>query len=203
MTAVQVRNLLLKQSWIILICTFLGVGGALIGTLLTPPLYQATVTLHAVVSPQTPNTYALLVLDRLVGTEAQLAVSPPILKTVAAKYPGVSASSLKSKVTATAVQNTQLLQVTVTDSDQRRAAELANALAAALIADEQNTLKARNLQAEQQVQQELNTTQASIQSVSAKLKDPNLSPSDAASLNAQLQSLRDQYSTYLQTKSQL
>lgn len=169
MTAVQVRNLLVKQSWIILICTFLGVGGALVGTLLTPPSYQATVTLHAVVSPQTPSTYALLVLDRLVGTEAQLAVSPPILNAVAVKYPGETASSLKSKVTATVVQNTQLLQVSVTDTDQRRAAGLANALAAALIADEQNTLKARNLHAEQQVQQELSTTQASIQSISAKL----------------------------------
>lgn len=203
MTAEQVRNLLLKHVWLIAICTICTIVGALVGTAFMTPMYQSTVTLHAVVSPETPNTYALLVLDRFVGTEAQLASSPGILQAVATKYQGETALSLKSRVTAIPQQNTQLLQVSVVDHDPKRAAALANSIAAALIVDAQNTMRQRNLHAEQTVQQEIADTQTQIQDTTAKLSNPQLSTADVAALNAQLQSLQQEYKQYLETQSTL
>jgi tyrosine-protein kinase len=203
MTAEQVRNLLLKHAWLIAICTICTIVGALVGTAFMTPMYQSTVTLHAVVSPETPNTYALLVLDRFVGTEAQLASSPGILQAVAAKYHGETAQSLKSRVTAIPQQNTQLLQISVVDRDPKHAAALANSIAAGLIVDAQDTMRQRNLHAEQTVQQEIAATQTQIQDTTAKLSDPQLSTADAAALNAQLQSLQEEYKQYLETRSTL
>lgn len=208
MSAKQVRNLVLKQARVIALCCIAGVIGAIIGTRFMTPEYQSTVIMQAVLSPQTPNTYALLVLDRLIGTETQLAASTPVLNVVAKDmavkgYPGLTSDNLKSKITATPEQNTQLFKIAVVDTDPQRAAVIANTVAAVLIDSERSTMELRNQKALQEVQQDLSTTLAEMQSTNAKLQDPNTTPSDASQLKAQLLALQLEYSQDLITQSQL
>jgi tyrosine-protein kinase len=197
MTALQVRDVLIKQAWLIAVCALSAGFGGLIATALITPLYQSTVVMRAVVSPATPNTYALLVLDRLIGTEAQHAVSQPVLKAVVSKYPGLTAEELRAEVAATPEQNTQLLQIMVMDPSPARAAALATDIASALIADQQNTMAQRNAQAELTLRNEISTTKSAIADATAKLNQPNITPNQAANLEAQVQGLQEEYNTYL------
>lgn len=194
MTAEEVRHHLLRQWTLLVTCTLFAGLGALGASAFITPLYQSTTVVHAVVSPATPNTYALLVLDTLIGTEAQLAVSKPILTQVASHYPGLSADMLRKELTVTPQQNTQLFQITVLDPSPKRAALLANDIATALIAYEHQALQERNAQAEQVLQSQLADTQNAIDNLTAELHAADTPSAKAAILQTQLDEKKQQYS---------
>src|SRR2546429_1057240 len=144
MTFEQFCRILIKRWSFVVIC-FLFVGlGAFIGSRLIKPIYQSTVLIEVVVRfPNNPlnndnrgnplNNDNILASQQLAGTEAQLASTYPVLSAVASRYPGLSADDLAKEVTATTRANTQLFEINVQDQNMKRAANLANAIAAALI----------------------------------------------------------------------
>lgn len=203
MTAPQLRDALLRQWKKVIVCMICTSIAAAIGTFFVTPQYQSTTVVHAVVSPATPNTYSLLVLNTLIGTEAQLAVSKPILSRVAARYAGLTAEELRKEVTAKADQNTQLFEITVTDASPTRAASLANDLASALILYQKQAFLDRNAQAEQAIQNQLTAIQSTITTLTAQLHSSTITPSQATETQAQLDAAQEQYTQLIATLTQL
>src|SRR5207248_3307249 len=62
----------------------------------------------------------LLASDQLVQTEAQLAISDPVLREVASHYKGLSVDQLLKEVSSTTELNTQLFRITVLDASPTR-----------------------------------------------------------------------------------
>jgi len=70
--------------------------------------------------------------DELLGTIADVAQSRPVLEQVQQAVPSRSLAQLQQEVSGSVVFGTVLIQISVTDSDARLAAQIANAVAAAL-----------------------------------------------------------------------
>jgi capsular exopolysaccharide synthesis family protein len=206
MTAEHYRNVLLKQWRLIIFCSlFLGVGAA-IGSLFIPQVYQSTVTIQLVI----PSADASLIgstnntvlsfqarTDRTNQTEVNLATSDPMLTKVVTRYPGLTAEQLKSEVSARVVENTNLFQITVSDSSSTRAAHLANDLAAVLIAQQAQDTQQVNAQAQQPLLNSLASTQKQIDADTATLHDLQANPSanqqQIQTLQIELSALQSQY----------
>lgn len=167
MTLEQYWMLLVKQWKLILFCLLLtGLVAYIVSRVITPS-YQSSVLVQITVhSATTQADYnSLLASDQLVQTEAQLAVSDPVLREVALRYPGMTAESLAKKVTAQPKLNTQLFQISVVDASPSRAADLANNIAATLIRQQQQAIEQSNSESQQQLVQDLASTQQQIDTI--------------------------------------
>lgn len=135
MTIEQYWTILVKRWRLIIMCFLLVGAGASIGSKLTTPLYQSTVLVEVVVDSETnlANYTSLLASDQLVQTEAILATSDPVLREVASHYKGLTAEQIAREVTSTPKLNSQLFEIDVVDPSPKRAAELANDIAATLV----------------------------------------------------------------------
>ena len=135
MSLQQYLTIVLKHWRLIVICFLLVGAGATIGSKLITPLYKSTVLIQiAVRSGNNTSDYNnLLASDELVQTEAVLATSDSVLREVASHYPGLTVEQFAKEVTATPKLNTQLFQIDVLDPSPKRAAALANDIAATLI----------------------------------------------------------------------
>ncbi len=208
MTFGQFWSIVLKQWKLILIC-FLLVGlGTYIGSKLITPLYQSTALVQ--VSIRSGNNQAdynsLLASDQLVQTEASLAISDPVLREVASRYPGLTVQQLANAVTSTVKLNTQLFQIDVVNSSPAHAAVLANDVAATLIRQQLQVVQQENTQSQQQVQQDLEATRqkidASTSQISA-LQAQGGNQARIAVLQAQLNGLQQHYSQWQTLLAQL
>ncbi|WP_052888720.1 P-loop NTPase [Thermogemmatispora carboxidivorans] len=199
MTIAQYAAVLAKRWWLVAICCLAVGAGALIASKLMTPLYQASVLMQVTV--RTGNNLAdynnLLASDQLVDTEAMLITSQPVLTEVASHYPGLSASTLASRVSATTETNTQLFKVSVLDESPTRAAALANDIAQTFIKQQDAALQQDNQRSQQQLQQELTSTEQQINSVSNQISKIESTTNDAQQisvLQSRLKALQDRYS---------
>jgi capsular polysaccharide biosynthesis protein len=199
MKAEDVRAAILKYWGLILSATVVAGIVAGIVTWLLPPQYQSTVTMQATISPSTNSTYSLLVLDRLVGTQATLATSRPILATAAAQYRGLTADQLSRAVVARAEQNSMLFRITVTDSNPTRAAGIANVIGNILIANQQALEAKRREIAEKPLRDEMDAVQLSISATEEALRAPGLTADQIAQSRATLDQLQQRYDALSQT----
>jgi Mrp family chromosome partitioning ATPase/capsular polysaccharide biosynthesis protein len=104
-----------------------------------------------------------------INTVDQFVASRPVLAEVASHYEGLTPETLRSRVTAASVSNTQLLQITALDRSPTRAAAIANDVAAAAIAQYQQAQKTINDFEMAPVQADIDATQSQIVSVKARL----------------------------------
>jgi len=104
-----------------------------------------------------------------VQTESQLAVSEPVLREVASHYPDLTVQQLAGEVSSTPRVNTQLFEIDVLDPSPHRAAKLANDVAGTLIKQQLQVLQQNNHLAQQQIQQDLSSTQSRINAVSNQI----------------------------------
>src|SRR5438128_1668295 len=89
----QYRGALLKRWKLIILC-FLVVGlGAYIGSKLMTPLYQSTALVEVTVRSDS-NQVDINSSEELAQTEAQLAISNPVLSEVTSHYPGLTVGQL-------------------------------------------------------------------------------------------------------------
>ena len=148
MTFEQYWTALVKHWALIAIC-FLTVGvGAYFGSKLITPIYQSSALVQvALSSNNNPADYnSLLASDQLVQTEAILATSDPVLRTVASHYQGLTTQQLAKEVTATSRLNTQLFEIDVQDASPTQAATLANDIATTLIQQQSQVFKQNTAQ---------------------------------------------------------
>src|SRR5689334_14788688 len=125
----QYAALLWRWSWLIVLCATLAGAVAYGVSAQTLPTYQASITLlvnQARAANSGPDYNALLTAERLAKTYAELMRKRPALDAVIAnlKLDG-DAEALAKRVSVAPVLNTQLLVLTVEDTDPQRAADIA------------------------------------------------------------------------------
>jgi capsular exopolysaccharide synthesis family protein len=170
----QYWAILIKQWKLIALCFVLVGSGAYATSRLLTPLYQSSALIQiSFKSTSTQSDYnSLLAGDQLVQTEVQLATSGSVLSEVASHYRGMTLEQLQKEVTASAKPSTQLFEISVLDASPRRAAELANDVAATLIKQQVQLEQQANLREQQQLKQDLQSTADpnTIKSVLAQLE---------------------------------
>lgn len=132
--------ILWRRKWAIAITAAVTIAVTLIGTLLATPTYVASATLR--VSPAVGGAGERLgwddlqYSDRLRNTYSRIATSRPVLTELAQKL-GVDRSpqQLAQQIAVEIPANTELIEITVKDSDPDLAARAANTLAEILIRD--------------------------------------------------------------------
>ena len=178
------------------------------GSKLMTPMFQSTAFVQVAVSSNNSQAdiNGLLASDQLVQTEAQLAVSDPVLREVASHYPGLSVDQLAKNASTSVKTNTQLFEIDVLDASSTRAAALANDIARTLIKQQAQASQQQNIQSQQQIQQDLNHTQQQIENISGQittLRARNGSGAEISALQVELSSLQQHYTQWQSLLAQL
>jgi polysaccharide biosynthesis transport protein len=121
-----------RRWWLIILMVLLATVTAYIVTQNIPPVYEASTTL--LISPAQNSTASLLnelmASERLALTYSQMMKERPVLDIVRSQLDlEQSTEELVKNVQAQPVRDTQLIQLTVSDSDPDRAALIANTIA--------------------------------------------------------------------------
>jgi len=157
--------LLWHWTWLLLLVTLAGGALGYINSRRQTPIYVASATM-LISESRTLNEYAnILASERLAQTYSQLMTQQPVLEGVIERL-GLELDPrlLKERVTVSVIDETQLLSVSVEDTDPLRAAQIANSLGivfaennqamqAARYADSKNTLSAQLAQMDEQIRQ--------------------------------------------------
>src|SRR2546429_35084 len=124
-----------KQWKAMLLCFLTVVLGVLLISKLMTPIYQVSAIMQVTphLGASQANGVDVEITDRLVQTEAQLAVSEAVLREVASHFPGMTLEQLVRRTTVTVKASTQLFEITVQDVSPARAAALANDIARTLL----------------------------------------------------------------------
>jgi capsular exopolysaccharide synthesis family protein len=132
----QYLNVILKWLWLILISVVIAGGSSYFASRAATPIYRTKTTLMVGRVTQNPDTTSSEIYtgQQLAYTYVQLARREPVLKG-AAEALGLYGdwNSLVGQVSASSVPNTQLIEISVVDSDPFRAKLLADAIAQQLI----------------------------------------------------------------------
>jgi succinoglycan biosynthesis transport protein ExoP len=127
---------LLKWWWLILISVFIASSASYIASKNTTPLYRAKATLmvgNSIQNPD-PNSAEMYAGQQLAGTYVQMALREPVLKaTVNSLGWNIDWGQLTSKISASVVPQTQLIEIYAIDNDPRNAKILADTVAQQLI----------------------------------------------------------------------
>jgi len=202
MTLIHYWTILIKQWRIIILCFVLVGLGTYIGSKLQKPLYQSSALVQVVLrssNNQSSDYTSLLASDQLVQTESQLAVSDPVLREVASHYNGLTVEGLSKEVTTSVKLNTQLFEIDVLDPSPIRAATLANDVAATLIKQQIQAAQQDNSRSQQQIQQNLNSTQRQIDTITSQVATLKAQPdkqSQVAVLQTKLTGLTQHYNQW-------
>lgn len=129
---------LMRKLWLIVLCAVI-IGAAAFGytKYFVTPMYRASVTiyvnnnrLNVEGSTATLTTSDLSVAQRLVSTYVITLKSDRVLNKVAQELDvEMSASQIRGMISAEAVDNTEVFNVTITNADPALAAQIANAVA--------------------------------------------------------------------------
>src|SRR5258706_13375744 len=133
-----------RWLWLLAVCTVIAAGGALAVSMRQPKVYRAITLLT--INQQLPGQDAyssLLASDQLVVTYTALISQPVVLARAAGQVGGISAPQLAQRVKVQDQAGTQIIQLSVDDPSPHRAAQLANAIAAAFIAIRQESEDAK------------------------------------------------------------
>jgi len=184
-----------RNWWWLLILAPLVAGGTAYWSLSRQQeLYSATATLY-ISQPQNAGAQDLSGLqagERLGATYQQLVGTDPVLTAVIQNLSlPITLPELRDMVSASAVTGTQLLKVSVSDTNPERAATIANAVATEFsqsIARQTTELTSSSRQA---IDKQITDTEAQIASVSAQIQSLEQSETaSSADTQAQIASLR-------------
>ena len=186
-----------KWWWLLVLCTILGAGVSYLVSSHMEPTYEASslVMIGGSVDIVDPDTGSIQTSEKLAQTYAQLLKARPILEATQAAL-GLPA---KPDVSVTLLSNTQLLRITVSDSDPARAAATADELANQLISQSPSDPQRE----EQSYRAFVNEQLAELESEIADLTEAIAAANDTASadeiarLQDELNARRSSYSSLL------
>jgi non-specific protein-tyrosine kinase len=150
-------------------------GLVLVVSLLSPPRYHATSRIAD--DPLTTDSLDSTTADRRLAASRELVTTPAVLAEAARNVPGETADSLAGKVSATVDPTASILDITVSDSDPRRAARSAEAVSHAFLAETERSERDAISQAQERMSNELDlqrrrgASQATIDALRARLSD--------------------------------
>ncbi len=202
------RFLAITRKWLPLLvaCTVLAAGAALVVSQLQQRTYEAKTTLIVgqALTSANPDYTGLLASQQLSTTYAAIATTRPQLQAVIDELGlPTTPDDLSRRVTADTSSGSTLLVISVKDSDAARAAATANALADRLIS-KTASIQGRQADIQAAIDADLASTQDQItttqQRVTELVGKPNRTAADEAELSTlegQLVTLRSTYSTLL------
>jgi len=176
--------------WLIIGCALLAAVSAYVVSTQMTKVYQASVTLlvHQASTSGTSDYAAILTSERQARTYAEMLTEQPVLAAVVAE-PGFDMDwqRLASRVDVELVQDTQLIRLSVEDTDNARAAQAANAIADAFIAQNKALLQERYAESLNSVRQQMDELSALIEETQAAID--NLGVPETAQEEAELSRL--------------
>ena len=191
--------------WLLVASVLLAGGSAYLVSNALPKVYEGRVTLIVGQSLQatSPDYNQLLASQRLSQTYADLATTTPVLQAVIKTVQlDVAPEDFRKRVRADAPRDSTLLTITAEDGDPARAARIANALAAELIA-QSPAIAGRNTDVQQFVDSDLAAIQEQIAATQLEVQRLAGLPTPAATETEQLQALQARLVTLRQTYATL
>jgi len=159
--------------WLIILATLIAAGAAIRSASHTPRYYRSgtTVMVGRVIQQQSPSANAFTLLDRLTSFYANVATRQPVLDAAAKSVsPPTTAGAIAGRVQARAIAGTQFIEITYSDSDPQRAAEITNAIANELIKQSPTPDALQTAQQAKFAQDQLTDLQAKITDGQAQIK---------------------------------
>ena len=132
----QYWSIVWKWMWLIVLATGIAAVSSYVATAGSPSIYQATTTLMVGQAIQSldPNSGDIYTSQQLASTYIQIAKTDPVLKgAIEALGVKMSPDALSGMMNVSLIQGTQLIQISVVDTDPRRAQAFADELAHQLI----------------------------------------------------------------------
>jgi non-specific protein-tyrosine kinase len=182
-------TLIRRYSALLVLCAALGAAAGFLVSKRQAPVYQANTLLLVDYRNAGQDTFTGVQASSQLATTYASMVPQPVVIQRAALERGIPVAQLASELSVTALPETQLIQIQVNDTSPSRAAQLADAVAAAFIALQQQTAQDDFDRKQQQLNQELAQTQSQIDKLTsqiASLKPQNSSSPDLLALQQQL-----------------
>ena len=130
----ELRNyfsILFRRKWIIILTVVITMTVVVIGTQLQTPVYQASTTLRIAASAGGPQNSAVYTYnEQLMNTYVEIATSRPVLEELAKRLQVSQPPIVKAEI----IPNTELIKISVDDTNPKMAAAAANTLADILMA---------------------------------------------------------------------
>lgn len=156
--------LLKHWAWAFILAGVLTAAGAYIYTQQLPPTYSASTTVLVNEAPSTRSTdyTSILVSERLAQTYAEMMQKRPVVNASLERL-GVDPHTYRGTIIVEPVRDTQLLTVTVEDSDPSRAAQLSNTLVQVFSETIQETQAARFAASKASLQSQMTDIEGQIE----------------------------------------
>ena len=211
----QYMTLLWRWTWLIILAAVLAGGAAYITSQFQSPVYQATTTLliNEASTAQTSDYTAILTSERLARTYSEMLTKRPVLDDVLLRMEEVGVildyedtDAFKEVITVQLVRDTQLIELSVEDTDPERAALIANTLVAVFSAQNQALQATRFAESKASLEGQLSRLDGQIHNTVAELEavgDDLDREAERARLEAELTQYRQTYSELLQSYEQI
>jgi succinoglycan biosynthesis transport protein ExoP len=206
-------SIVLKWWWLFLICPIVAAAPAYWVSRSTIPIYRSTTTVMVgqVLEKTNPNTTDLYTSEKLAQTYGEIVRRQPVLQaTVGTLNLPMSWQSLQGRVSVRLVEGTQLMEISVTDTDPEQARTIADEVARQLILQSPTSPeKAAADQHREFVQRQLGELQAKIDDGNARLVELDkevtaaFSSEEAQKIQNQINTLRSQVNTWQSNYAQL
>jgi capsular exopolysaccharide synthesis family protein len=192
-----------RWFWFLVLGTVAGALTAFAVTQQMTPVYRATALLQVDASGGQGAPYSDLSLsERLTRTFATLMVTRPVFdEAIASLQLNMSADDLTGKVSAQAIGGTELMRLTVDDTDPVRAAALANSIGT-IFGDRNDVVQSRRFRVvRENLEKELLSVQEQLLRLQEQVDDPpaNWTETDLAQQEQLLASYRSNYINLLQS----
>jgi succinoglycan biosynthesis transport protein ExoP len=199
--------LLWHWAWLILIAGIIAGGTAYYLKRQQVPVYTASTVLLVSEPPKAISTdtsqSAIVPSNLMAQTYTQMIKNLPVLQQVVERlHIPLNPLALKSMINATLIQNTQLIQVTVTDTDPQRAAAIANTLGSVFTEQIQSLQSVRFEQSKTSLTQQIADMETQLQQVSDQLALAT-DPTEKSQLDAKQTQYKLIYSNLLSSFEQL
>jgi len=126
----EVIGVMWRRKWILVLATLVAAAGAFVISHLSPPVFEASTTVLIDLASQArlSEYSAITASDRGVLTYAQLIRTRPVIEEALGRLGLDPGAAEPSNIRVESIQDTQLIEVEVQDTDPMRAADVANTI---------------------------------------------------------------------------
>ena len=183
-------NIVRRHAWLLILGLVLGLASGACYSVWQTPIYEASTSMLVLRAPQqTASDMTYLTDQQMVQTYIKMATTGPVLS-AASQQLGYTVDPEKIQVRQ--LENSQIIQITVEDTNPQRATETANALVQVLIEEYKGLQTSRYAEREQSLQTQINQMERQIADLQAQISNGNSGPDNAPT---QLQTTLDLYQT--------
>jgi non-specific protein-tyrosine kinase len=202
-------EVLFRWWWLIVSCTLLAATGAFVASSWMDPVYRASVTLLVQQAPaaNTTDYTAMLISERLARTYTHMLSGRAVLEPVIARLGLQDApDGLESRIEVELVGNTQLIRLSIEDTDPAQAALIANTIAEVFAIQNQSLQEKRYVDSLSSMQEQMVKLSMLIEETGAEMEAPGAAhqgEAEFAHLQNILAGYRNSYTALLQSYEEM